>query len=68
MNKQYISKKNGYTFSTLTNEKCYTCPGSCTCKYICNRTDYDKMQNLQYSQHNNTNYENIMYKSFKKKY
>jgi hypothetical protein len=67
MNKQYNSKKTLYDFSTLKNETNYKCSGSqCTCKYLDNRSEYDKNQYLQYQKLNNINYGVNMYQNFKK--
>lgn len=67
MNKQYRGSRLPYSFSNLKNETTYACSGSkCTCKYLDNRTQYDKNQFLLYQNPNNTiDYQKEMFKTYK---
>ena len=63
-----IRNISGYDFSKLNNENNYSCAGSgCTCKFLKDRTQYDKQQYLQYQQGNSIDYGTNMFRSFKKK-
>jgi hypothetical protein len=67
LTKQYFSVKNSYKFADLQNEDNYKCSGSgCTCKYLNNRTQYDRNQFVAYNQGNSTDYEKAMFKTYKK--
>ena len=70
MNKESISnKKFNYDFSKLEGESNYTCEGSgCTCKYLHDRSDYDRQQYLKVQAENNIDYGKNMFQSFKKKF
>jgi hypothetical protein len=67
LNKQHSSAKNSYSFADLKNEDDYACSGSgCTCKYLNNRTQYDRNQFVLYNQNNHTDYEKAMFTTYKK--
>lgn len=67
MNKQYRGSRLPYSFADLKNETAYTCSGSkCTCKYLNNRSQYDKNQFLMYQNPNiSIDYQKEMFKPFK---
>ena len=68
MNKQYHSTKNAYQYPSLKNENDYTCKYGCTCKFLDNRSEYDKQQFNNMMKNNSTDYEKNMFLNYKQKY
>ena len=67
MNTQYISKKTNYDFAVLKNENKYCCSGTCcTCRYLNNRTEFDRKQYLS-AQKNSIDYGAKMFQTNRKK-
>lgn len=47
-------------YDTTQNQTNYSCEGSCTCKFLKNRTEYDKLQFLTFEKG-----KNIIYPTYK---
>ena len=63
-NKKNKTQKYQSTYTTLANEDDYSCGSKCTCKFLKNRTPFDRILYNFWSSENKDLYENYRHRYY----